>query len=207
MTRPDAHALPYGTRDGGRASAAQPQSGRPAASLVAATAVIETPRLTLRRPEARDLEGYIAFMATDRSSGVGGPKSRSDAWRSFAGLLGHWELRGFGQFALVAHGDDRAFGLCGPLYPEGWPEGEIGWSIWAADREGCGLALEAAQAARAHAYDRLGWTGAVSYMRPDNLRSAALAERLGAQRDRDAATPPVDGPVIVYRHPRPGADA
>lgn len=165
---------------------------------------LTTDRLTLRAPDPRDAEAYIAFLATDGADGVGGRKSRRDAWRSFAGILGHWALRGFGQFAIVLKSQNAACGIAGPWRPEGWPEPEFGWSIWSAEHEGQGIAFEAAQAARAHAYETLGWTTAVSYMTPENTRSAALAERLGARRDDDAAKPPVDMPCVVCRHPGPG---
>jgi RimJ/RimL family protein N-acetyltransferase len=53
---------------------------------------------------------------------------------------------------------------------------------------------------RAHAFRDLGWTTAVSYIDPDNARSIALAERLGAVRDRGARQPVFDKPCLVYRH-------
>jgi RimJ/RimL family protein N-acetyltransferase len=87
----------------------------------------------------------------------------------------------------------------------GWPEKEIGWSVWAPEAEGKGLAFEAAQAARAWAYGTLGWTTAVSYIDPANARSIALARRLGATRDPEA--PLIDGytpeNTLVFRHPAP----
>ena len=48
---------------------------------------------------------------------------------------------------------------------------------------GKGYATEAAQAARAHAYDVLGWETAISLIDPENLGSKAVAERLGARFD------------------------
>ena len=47
----------------------------------------------------------------------------------------------------------------------------------------------------------MGWDGAVSYLDPKNLDSIRLAERLGAKKDKEAAT--VDGHDVVYRHPTP----
>jgi RimJ/RimL family protein N-acetyltransferase len=96
--------------------------------------------------------------------------------------------------------------MTGPWFPEGWPEQEIGWSLWSAEAEGRGFALEAAQAARGYAYGDLGWPTAVSYIRPENRRSIALAQRLGAVLDPDAATPD-DSDDLVYRHPAPGGRA
>jgi RimJ/RimL family protein N-acetyltransferase len=93
--------------------------------------------------------------------------------------------------------------MAGPWYPADWSEPELGWTLWSAAHEGKGYAHEAAVAARAHAYSVLGWTTAVSYIDPDNARSIALAERLGATLDPDAAHHnPAD---LVYRHPAPEA--
>jgi hypothetical protein len=47
---------------------------------------------------------------------------------------------------------------------------------------------------------------AVGSIAPDTARSMALAERPGAAWD-DAAAPPVEAPMLVFRHPRPGARA
>jgi len=58
---------------------------------------IETERLVLRGPEALDFEAIAAFYAdAGRSWGFGGPQNRTEAWRWFARLIGHWGLRGFG---------------------------------------------------------------------------------------------------------------
>ena len=67
-------------------------------------------------------------------------------------------------------------GLVGLWFPEGWHEPEIGWILFEG-AEGRGIAREAAEAARAHAYGTLGWTTAVSVIHPGNARSIALADR------------------------------
>lgn len=166
--------------------------------------VLETDRLILRGIEARDVEAIIAFLMSDRAEFIGRKKSRSEAWRSVATLIGHWTLNGFGQWAVADKQDDRILGVVGPWCPDGWPEPELGWTLFA-DAEGRGIAHEAVLAARAHAYGPFGWTTAVSYIDPDNIRSINLAERLGARLDLTAKHPDFDGdPCLVYRHPAPG---
>ncbi|MEL6197391.1 MAG: GNAT family N-acetyltransferase, partial [Pseudomonadota bacterium] len=140
---------------------------------------LETERLILRAPLPRDAEASIGFMMSERSKFVGGPQTRNKAWRSFALEIGHWVLRGFGMWTVTLKGDDRALGIVGCWYPEGWPEKEIGWTLLE-EAEGKGITQEAALAARAHAYGTLGWPTAVSYIDHGNDRSIALAERLGA---------------------------
>jgi len=160
---------------------------------------IVTERLTLRRPEASDWPGFRAHFASQRSRFMKGPRSESDSWRSFCTELGHWQMRGYGMFAVTETGQDACLGLVGPWFPVGWPETEIGWMLWP-EGEGKGYGFEAANACLDHVFAGLGWTTAVSYVDEANLRSIALAEKLGAAWDESA---PTLGPETrVYRHPR-----
>lgn len=169
------------------------------------TPVLETPRLTLRAPAARDWPLWRDFAMSERAEFIGGPYTNETAWRAFGHVIGMWVLRGFGSFVFTAKGDGTALGMTGPWFPEGWPELEIGWTVWSAEVEGTGLAFEAALATRGYAYEVLGWPGAVSYIDHGNERSVALAKRMGCVLDEAAATPG-DKPAYVYRHPAPDAD-
>jgi ribosomal-protein-alanine N-acetyltransferase len=162
---------------------------------------LETPRLRLRAPEMRDFDAFAAFRGSARAVHVGGPTDRIRAFSDFSALIGHWHLRGFGRWLVADRATDAALGVVGPMFPEGWPEPEIAWSLFDG-AEGRGLALEAAQAARAFAYDRLGWTTVVSLVAPDNPRSAALARRMGARID-GVHPHPLFGPLDIWRHPAP----
>ena len=169
---------------------------------LANTPVLETERLVLRAPAFGDFEHWAAFSNSDRAKYMGGTSDRNLAWRGICHITGHWVQRGFGSFIFVDKtAPDTPLGMAGPWFPEGWPEQELGWSIWVAQAEGKGFAFEAAVAARRHAYKVLGWTTAVSYVAKENVRSIALAERLGAERDDGAAR--IDMDDLVYRHPAP----
>lgn len=173
------------------------------------TPSIETGRLVLRAPNSRDWDACAAFLCSDRSRFMDGPYTRESAWRSMGHLIGHWVLRGYGMFIFCLKGTDKAIGAAGPFFPEGWPEPEIGWSVWDTGAEGKGYAHEAAEAARTHAFLALGWKTAVSYIDPDNTRSIRLAERLGCVRDPAAplpALPDWEG-TLVYRHPAKAENA
>ena len=166
------------------------------------TPVLETDRPSLRATQHGDFEPCAAFLTSDRARFVGGPHDRNQSWRAVGQLTGHWVHRGFGMFIFHAKGDATPLGMTGPWFPEGWPEHEIAWSIWVPAAEGKGLAFEAATAARAYAWNALGWNSAVSYIDPDNARSIRLAERMGAVPD---GNPVPEGESLTYLHPAPEA--
>ena len=166
--------------------------------------VIDTPRLRLRGPRVEDFEVFAGFLASPRSAHVGGPVPRVQAWRSFGHLTGHWVLRGYSMFILADRDTDRALGMAGPWFPEGWPEREIGWSIWGEGAEGKGLAHEAATAARLFAYETLGWPTAISLIVQGNARSEALARRMGCMPEGDFVHETF-GKSRIFRHPGPEA--
>jgi RimJ/RimL family protein N-acetyltransferase len=168
--------------------------------------VLHTERLTLRRPVPADWDAFRDFMFSDRATMFGSHRNLGKAFRSFASELGHWEIFGYGMFAVTRREEDRAVALVGPWSPPDWPEREIGWMVLSAEAEGTGIAREAAVAALDHIWRWLRWDTLVSYIYEDNDRSRRLAERLGAALDPEA-TPsegPLDKRVLVYRHPRPG---
>jgi len=160
-------------------------------SLTVHIPTLETERLILRAPRADDYDLFAAFMATDRAAHVGGP---STDWahlrRMFAHIAGLWVLRGFGPFMLDSKETGALQGMVALWEPIGWPEPELGWSIWAAQAEGKGFAYEAALKARSYMASEHGIDGIVSYIAPGNDRSIALAERLGAHRASSRDRPP-----------------
>ena len=162
---------------------------------------IETERLRLRAPRMEDFAAYAAFRGSQRARILGGPFSEAVAFEQLAAILGHWHLRGFGRFMVAERASDAPLGIVGPFYPFDWPEPEIAWSVFE-EAEGKGIAYEAAYAARAFAYETLGWETAISCVAPDNTRSIRLAERLGATFERALDIPDL-GDLHIYRHPAP----
>lgn len=164
---------------------------------------LETGRLVLRGLRPDDFAPFAAYQASARSRFTGGPLDRALAWRAFCHLTGHWVHRGYGFFVIEDRASGAALGTCGPYFPEGWPEPEIGWTIWDAAAEGKGLAHEAALAARGFAYDVLGWPTAISLILDGNRRSEALARRLGCTRD-GSFTYAQFGATSIWRPPGTG---
>lgn len=165
---------------------------------------LDTGRLILRAPRWSDFDAYAAFRSDPaRTEFLGGPFNRGEAFVQMAELVGHWALRGYGRFMVADRDSDAPLGVVGPFFPEGWPEPEFAWSVFA-EAEGRGIAQEAVRMARSWAYGTLGWTTAISLIAPTNTRSAALAERLGAwPTDKIFADPDSGKDVVIWRHPSP----
>ena len=162
---------------------------------------LETERLILREYRQTDFDAFAEFYATDRSRFIGGPMHRELAWRGLATHLGHWALRGFGFWAVEEKATGTFCGHVGLWHPEGWPEPEVGWVLMG-PAEGRGIALEAAFAARRHAYATLNWPTAISVIDPGNTRSIRLAERMGCTHEADFTHVRL-GLMQVWRHPAP----
>ncbi|MES2305797.1 MAG: GNAT family N-acetyltransferase [Gemmatimonadota bacterium] len=148
-----------------------------------------TDRLILRPFRAEDIDAYAAMCADPevmRFLGAQGPVGRDEAWRQMAMLTGHWQLRGYGMWALEERTSGAFVGRAGLHFPEGWPEPEIGWAL-AREFWGHGYAHEAAVAALDHAFGDLAWPRACSLIDPGNARSISLAERLGERFERTVA--------------------
>jgi len=164
--------------------------------------VIQTERLTLRKPTAA--EDVAAFVSDDDvQQWIGGPE---DPAVLVARWLRRWERDGIGPFVVELDGefigrigfvvwDSRtwepsAFDLAGEH-----AELELGWAIlsryW-----GHGYATEASRAAR----EWLGPRPMISLIRPDNVRSQRVAEKLGATPGETVEVPD-GGPHVVWAHP------
>ena len=75
--------------------------------------LIETARLRLTALEERHFDAYAAMLGDPDSTrwvGDGQSLDRINAWRSMAMLLGHWQLRGYGMWALETRDDGRFVG-------------------------------------------------------------------------------------------------
>lgn len=160
---------------------------------------LETDRLILRAPCAADAPIEADFYASEASRFVGGPRRADEAWRGLAAMIGHWALRGYGNWALEDKETGVYLGRAGLWNPHGWPGPELGWTLMPG-ATGRGLATEAARAARRYAYDVLGLTRLISVIHPDNARSQAVAARLGASFDT-IFDHPGHGTLHIWRHP------
>ncbi len=146
---------------------------------------IETERLLLRGWREADLDPYADLAADPEVNRfLGDPMDREQAWRSIATFIGHWQLRGYGLWAVERKSDQQLLGRVGLWRPEGWPGIELGWTL-ARHAWGSGYATEGARAAMSWGWDTLGLSELISVIHPQNAKSMQVAERIGMNRDRE----------------------
>jgi RimJ/RimL family protein N-acetyltransferase len=162
---------------------------------------LTTDRLVMRGFRVSDWDAYAAMNAdpTVRDWLGGNLLSREQTWAQMESFLGQWALRGYGIFAVELAGSFA--GRVGLLHFVDWPEPELAWTM-ASPFWGRGLATEAAAEVRRWAFATLRRDRLVSYIRPENIRSRRVAEKLGAVRDSQVVLRGFASDVWV--HPAPG---
>lgn len=161
---------------------------------------INTPRLTLRAMRSEDFARYAEIWATPEVvthiSGKPWPKAQS--WDAFLRNAGHWQIVGFGQWAVQPRGTRVMAGQTGFFFgSRGFgddfdPFPEAGW-VLAPEAQGSGLGLEAARAAHDW-FDRVVTGRTVCMITARNDASLRLAAALGYGRLRETE---VDGETVV----------
>ena len=115
---------------------------------------------------------------------MGGPFEVDVAWGMFSHGVALWALMGHGALTIENRQSGVGLGQIeinhGPLFPER----ELGWFLHQ-KAEGHGYAFEAATAMKHSAFVERKLDTLVSYIDPPNVRSRALAERLGAKTGPD----------------------
>jgi RimJ/RimL family protein N-acetyltransferase len=142
--------------------------------------ILQTERLLLRPLHGGDFEDYAALCA-DRevAQHLGrGVFTRDQAWRHLAFLIGHWQILGYGLWALTEKETGTFLGVTGFAEPDGWPGFELAWTL-ARSFWGHGYATEGAQAALDYAFNVLKKPRVISLIHPENHASLRVAERLG----------------------------
>ena len=160
---------------------------------------LETERLLLRQfveTDWRDLHEYYSDRNATRYT-FGRDLNEGDTWRIMCGMIGHWQVRGYGPYALQRKTDDKLLGTVGFWFPNDWPEPEIKWGL-AAHAWGRGFASEAARAVLEAGHEYLPDIRFISMIHPDNEASIRLALALGASYESESL---YEGETFhVYRH-------
>lgn len=163
------------------------------------TIELETGRLLLRPVAPGDAAAHCEMMADPRIARFLSldrlPQSPATAWRNFAMMLGHWQIRGFGFFSAFEKSTGAWIGRIGPWMPEGWPALECGWSV-APQHWGKGYAPEAAVATILWTFRRFpDLSRIISLIDPGNENSQAVARKIG--ETKTAETFNIENAVIV----------
>jgi RimJ/RimL family protein N-acetyltransferase len=142
---------------------------------------LETDRLILRMFREDDIERYASICADPevmRYLGDGNTLTRAEAWRQMAMIIGHWQLRGYGIWAVVERKSNDLVGRIGFFNPEGWPGFELGW-VLGREYWGKGYASEGARRALEYAFTEMKREQVISLIHPDNGGSVRVSERIG----------------------------
>jgi RimJ/RimL family protein N-acetyltransferase len=156
---------------------------------------IETERLVLR---AHQKEDFLECAAMWREPEVvrytiGNEAPPQRTWQRLLAYCGHWQLQGFGYWAIEERSSGRFIGElgfadfqrdCTPSI-EGIPE--VGWALSAAEH-GRGYATEALRQVIAWGDECLGAVRTVCIIHRDNSASLRLADKFGYRTQLRPAT-------------------
>ncbi len=171
--------------------------------------IIETARLVLRAHTLDDFEPLAAMWgdaAVARYIG-GKPATREESWVRLLRYCGHWQLMGFGYWAVALKGGAGYIGDVGfadwkrDISPslDGMPE--VGWAF-SPPAHGRGIATEAVQAVLAWGDGHFGSKTTCCIIKPENVASIRVAQKCGYSEFTRAEFKGL--PTIQYRRPAPG---
>ncbi len=148
---------------------------------------LETPRLVLRPFREEDVDPLAKLMANaDFMRFSLGVFSREQTIAFLDKIIG-WQRDGLpSQFAVIHRKCNQLIGYCGFFHQlvDETEEIEIGYRL-DPDYWGGGLATEAAQAVRDHAFRVLKLRRVISLIHPDNVPSRRVAEKIGMKIEKE----------------------
>jgi ribosomal-protein-alanine N-acetyltransferase len=149
--------------------------------------VLVTRRMRLRTFRLEDVDALWAIQGdADTMRWYPHPFSRDESETWIRRNLERYERDGYGQWATVLLDDGRLAGSCGLTNQsvDGVTEIEAGWifdrALW-----NRGLATEAGSACRDLAFGPMGRTRLISLVRPENVASCRVAEKLGMTVEKE----------------------
>lgn len=153
--------------------------------------------IALRHHRLEDFDAFWTFAQSPRAAALDTPQSPTLLWFGLSSVIASWQLTGTGAWAIEVNG--TLAGQVAISQPPHFTDPELGWTLLDGF-EGHGIATRAAVLARDWFWTTTDHPCLVSYIDADNVRSIALAERLGAKHDPDA--PVYKDAQLVYRHRR-----
>ena len=152
---------------------------------------LETARLILRAHRLTDFPAMAAMWGDPEVTRfiLGPPATPETTWARLMRYAGHWQMLGYGYWAMECRETGAFFGDVGladwhrALDPPEPAAPEAGW-VLARAAHGRGLAAEAMAAVLAWADARADAARITAIFAPDHVRSLAVARRLGFGQDR-----------------------
>lgn len=159
--------------------------------MIRSIPILNTSRLTLCGMRPEDFDRFAQIWADPEVvRHIGDPRTRGEAWDAFLRNAGHWQMTGFGQWAIVSQKDRRMIGQTGFFFKDRSlgedfdPYPEAGW-VLTPEVQGQGFGREAAQAAHDW-FDRVIPGTLVAIVDVENAASCHLAGVLGYRCMRQA---------------------
>ncbi|UGT40275.1 GNAT family N-acetyltransferase [Nocardia yamanashiensis] len=164
--------------------------------------VLETERLRLRPWTAAesDIQLWLDLHADSAITEFIGTYTRESATERLTGMEKQWQDRGHGQFVVESRTDGTFLGRAGLNYWEQFDEVEAAWTF-RASAWGNGYATEAAKTFLPWGFEALNVPYITAMIRPHNVRSQRVADRLGFTHFRHDTL--FGNPVIVNVRHRP----
>jgi RimJ/RimL family protein N-acetyltransferase len=171
-----------------------------------AAPALETARLRLRQPRLDDFEAIHAMWLEPKVFGhiLGRASTREETWSGLLRYNGHWNLLGYGYWAVEEKSSGKLIGQMGfadyhrDITPslDGTPE--LGWAL-VTSSHGRGYATEGLTAVSAWGDRNFNGAKTACIISPANTASIRVAEKLGY---REAASTTYKGkPTLLYFRP------
>jgi ribosomal-protein-alanine N-acetyltransferase len=171
----------------------------------------ETSHLRLRpfAPDLSDLDALHEIQSdAEHMRFYPHPFSREESRAWIERFLERQERDGFSLWAIEDLETGEFLGNCGPVpqVVDGIEEIELGWSV-TPRRARQGIATEAAAAWRDRCLGPLGMDRVISLIRPENVPSRGVAERIGMSVWKQTTHGSLGWVHLVYRIDAPQGDA
>jgi RimJ/RimL family protein N-acetyltransferase len=145
---------------------------------------IKTTRLTLRVFSESDVPPHAQMCANrvcSRFLGNGEPLTDRQAWEQMAAFIGHWQLRGYGMWAIEETATGVFLGRAGLVCPPDWPGVQVSW-LFGRSAWGRGIEYEALVEVLRYAHKEQSVDSVLAFVHPDDFPSEQIVLQLRGKR-------------------------